>query len=612
MLKRPPLSVAIFFALLVAFFFVLPLFGGAYAVKFCTRLLILAAFVLSLDLLIGVTGLVSFGHAAFFGVGAYAVYFVSPDYAAANVFVALSAGAALAGLAALVVGAFAMLTRGFYFIIVTLAAGQMVFSLFHDTDIAKGSDGAYVNVKPVLTVGATSLVDFSNRTQFYYVCLASLVILYFTLYWLVRSPFGRALQGIRVNEMRMAAMGFDPYRFKLAAFVVAGAVAGYAGALFACIDGFVTPELMSWHEFGLAIMMVVLGGGGTLYGPILGAIAYASLEELLKTASLVGPFLANHWRLGTGATLILAVLLMPDGLAGFLRLAARKRECAPALAAPAKAVRPPRRAKALSTEDLARSFGGLIAVGGITIRFEPNLVHAIIGPNGAGKTTYINLMSGAIAPSAGRVKIDDLDVTGWPAAPHCALWTGPVLPTHEYFRPIHGHRQLRPRGAGARPSPLRLFDARHRRRDEAAVAHALAVVGLADRAGAIASQLSNGEQRQLEIAMLIASGADLIILDEPLAGMGLEETQRVVALLSDLATDHTIILIEHDMDAVFAAADTLTVLVQGRLLAHGTPAKSATTKPSSKPISAVLPSREPPDEPQRYPTRPTTFSPRQG
>jgi branched-chain amino acid transport system permease protein len=574
LLKRPPLSVAIFFALLVAFFFVVPVFGGAYAVKFCTRLLVLAAFVLSLDLLIGVTGLVSFGHAAFFGVGAYAVYFVSPDDEAANVFVALSAGAALAGLAALVVGALAMLTRGFYFIMVTLAAGQMIFSLFHDTDIAKGSDGAYVNVKPTLAIGGASLVDFSNRSQFYYVCLASLAILYFTLYRLVRSPFGRALQGIRVNETRMAAMGFDCYRFKLAAFVVSGAVAGYAGALFACIDGFVTPELMSWQQSGLAIMMVVLGGGGTLYGPILGALAYASLEELLKTESLVGPFLANHWRLGTGATLILAVLLMPEGLAGFLRRAARKRlETAPALEAPAKAARPARRAKALSTQALARSFGGVVAVGGVTIRFEPNLVHAIIGPNGAGKTTFINLLSGATPPSAGRVKIDDLDVTGWPAHRIARHGLGRSFQRTNIFGSFTVTENCALAAQARAPSPLRLSDAIHRRRDEAAMAHALAVVGLADRAGAIASQLSNGEQRQLEIAMLLASGADLIVLDEPLAGMGLEETQRVVALLRDLATDHTIILVEHDMDAVFAAADTLTVLVQGRLLAHGAPAE---------------------------------------
>jgi branched-chain amino acid transport system permease protein len=369
----------------------------------------------------------------------------------------------------------------------------------------------------------------------------------------------------------MAAMGFDSYRFKLAAFVISGAVAGYAGALFACIDGFVTPELMSWHQSGLAIMMVVLGGGGTLYGPILGAIAYTSLEELLKTGSLVGPFLANHWRLGTGATLILAVLLMPDGLAGFLRRAARKRECAPALEAAAKAARPPRRAKALSTEDLARSFGGLVAVGGITIRFEPNLVHAIIGPNGAGKTTFINLLSGAIPPSAGRVKIDDLDTTGWPAHRIARRGLGRSFQRTNIFGAFTVTENCALAAQARAPSPLRLIDARYRRRDEAAMAHALAVVGLADRAGAIASRLSNGEQRQLEIAMLLASGADLIILDEPLAGMGLEETQRVVALLRDLTTDHTIILIEHDMDAVFAAADTLTVLVQGRLLARGTP-----------------------------------------
>jgi branched-chain amino acid transport system permease protein len=571
-LKRPPLSVAIFFALLVALFLVLPWFGGAYTIKFATRIVILAAFVLSLDLLIGVTGLVSFGHAAFFGVGAYAVYFVSPEAESANALVALVAGAALAGFAALVIGAFAMLTRGFYFIMVTLAAGQMMFSLFHDTDIAKGSDGAYVNVKPDFVIGGASLIDFSNRTQFYYVCLASLILLYFKLSWLVRSPFGRALQGLRVNETRMAAMGFDAYRFKLAAFVISGAVAGYAGALFACIDGFVTPELMSWHQSGLAIMMVVLGGGGTLYGPILGALAYASLEEILKTASLVGPLVAAHWRLGTGATLILAVLLMPDGLAGFLRRAARKPDIdAPAQEAQGKAARPPRRAKTLSTEALTRIFGGLVAVDSVTISFAPNRVHAIIGPNGAGKTTFTNLLSGALKPSAGHVKIDDLDITGWPAHRIARRGLGRSFQRTTIFGAFTVAENCALAAQARAASPLRLTDRRYRHGDEAAVAHALVVTGLADRAGAVASRLSNGEQRQLEIAMLLASGADLLILDEPLAGMGPEETQRVVALLRDLAIDHTIILIEHDMDAVFAAADTLTVLVQGRLLAHGTP-----------------------------------------
>ena len=324
MLTRPNPSVVIFFLILLAGLVALPLVAGTYPVKLMTRIIILATFVLSLDVLIGITGLVSFGHGAFFGCGAYAVYFVSPESEAANVFVALGAGLVLGGAAAFVVGAFATLTRGFYFIMVTLAAGQMMFSLFHDTDIAKGSDGAFINVKPELAFHGTSLLDFSDWHQFYYVCLLVLVAAYFSLFGLVRSPFGRVLQGIRANEVRMSALGYDTYRYKLAAFTVAGMLAGLAGALFASIDGFVTPELFNWHQSGLAIMMVVLGGAGTLYGPIIGAFAYALLEELLKSASIVGPLIADHWRLGTGLTLVLAVLMSPDGLAGFLTATRRE------------------------------------------------------------------------------------------------------------------------------------------------------------------------------------------------------------------------------------------------------------------------------------------------
>ena len=572
MLTRPGLPVIVFFIALLALFAALPFVGGPYAVKFATRLMVLAIFVVSLDLLIGVTGLVSFGHAAFFGVGAYAVYFVSPDYEAGNLAFALAAGVALGGLAALLVGSFAMLTKGFYFIMVTLAAGQMLFALFHDTDIAKGSDGAYVNVKPTLALGGKTLIDFDSPLQFYAFTLASLVAIYFLLFALARSPFGRALQGIRVNETRMSALGYNTYLYKLAAFVVAGAVAGFAGALFACIDGFVTPELLSWHQSGLAIMMVVLGGAGTLFGPILGAFAYIALEDLLKTASLVGEFVSSHWRLGTGAVLVVAVLLSPDGLAGFFRLfgGARPAPAATPVAAAADD-RPARRAKALSTKGLSRNFDALAAVSDVTIRFEPNLVHGVIGPNGAGKTTFTNLLSGAIPPSYGHVDIDGLDVTGWPAHRIAHVGLGRSYQRTNIFGAFTVRENCELAAQARHGGVLRLTDRRWRAEEAAKVAHALAVAGLSDRAHVVSSKMSNGEQRQLEIAMLIASGADLLLLDEPLAGMGPEETNRVVALLRDLTRDHTIVLIEHDMDAVFAAADTLTVLVQGKLLAHGTP-----------------------------------------
>lgn len=573
MLTRPNPSVVIFFLVLLAALVALPFVAGTYPVKLMTRIVILATFVLSLDLLIGITGLVSFGHGAFFGCGAYAVYFVSPESEAANVFVALGAGLVLGGAVAFVVGAFATLTRGFYFIMVTLAAGQMMFSLFHDTDIAKGSDGALVNIKPELVFHGMSLLDFSDWRQFYYVCLVVLVAAYFALLGLVRSPFGRVLQGIRANEMRMSALGYHTYRYKLAAFTVAGMLAGVAGALFASIDGFVTPELFNWHQSGLAIMMVVLGGAGTLYGPIIGAFAYAMLEETLKSASIVGPLIADHWRLGTGVTLVLAVLMSPDGLAGFL--AWKRSRIVRGRSSPSQGLnianRPARVAKALSTEKLSKNFDGLRAVSNISVVFAENKVHAIIGPNGAGKTTFINLLSGALRATGGRVMIDGRDVTGWPA--HRVARAG--LGRSFQHTNIFPHFSVRENCALAaqtdKASLWRLRDRPYQALETRAVDHALGVAGLADRGDVVAGQMSNGEQRQLEIAMLIASGADLLVLDEPLAGMGPEETQRVVALLRDLVRDHTIVLIEHDMDAVFAVADTLTVLVQGKLLAQGRP-----------------------------------------
>ncbi|HEX3180020.1 MAG TPA: branched-chain amino acid ABC transporter ATP-binding protein/permease [Beijerinckiaceae bacterium] len=562
MFRRPSLPIAVALCITVIALACVPFVLSPYAVKFTTRVLVLAIMVISLDLLIGITGLVSFGHAAFFALGAYAVYFVSPESESANALVVLVAGATLAAAGAFVIGVFAMLTRGFYFIMVTLAAGQMVFSIFYDTDIAKGSDGAYVNVKPDLTIGGSTLLDFDNRRQFFYVCLILLAATYLFLLWLVRSRFGRVLQGIRINEQRMRALGYDTYRYRLAVFVIAGAIAGIAGALFACIDGFVTPELASWRESGLAIMMVVLGGTGTLYGAVIGAFAYSVLEEILKSASMVGPFVAEHWRFGMGVALAAAVLGAPRGLAGLFQSRTWR--------APAPIgtdfvhrdfARPERRAHTLSIRDLARHFGGLRAVDGVSLELQANFVHAIIGPNGAGKTTLINLLSGELKPSGGKVYLDELDITGSP--PHRIARAG----VGRSFQRTNVFGDFTVRDNCALAAESRAGADRKR------IAHALDVAGLAHRDDSIAGQLSSGEQRQLEIAMLIASGVDLLLLDEPLAGMGLEETQRVVALLRDLARDHTIVLIEHDMDAVFAAADTLTVLVQGRVLAHGAPSE---------------------------------------
>jgi branched-chain amino acid transport system permease protein len=568
-LQFPRRPVLILLALLFLAALLLPQFAGIYGVKFATRVIVLAIFVISLDFLIGVTGLVSFGHAMFFGLGAYGLYFVSPTGGPANVLWAFPLIVAASALAAAVIGAFAVLTRGFYFIMVTLAFGQMLFSLFHDTRIAGGSDGAYINVKPEIALGGVTLLDFESRLQFYYFCLAALVATYLVLLFFARTPFGRVLQGMRFNEARMSALGFNTYAYKLLAFAIAGAAAGLAGALFATIDGYIAPDLFGWRQSGTAIMMVVLGGVGTLFGPIVGAIVYAGLEEVLKTASLVGPFVADHWSLYLGAVLIAAVLAAPRGIAQLFE----RTDAAAAAPQAGEAVirrRALERAKSLAVANLSRSFGGLVAVNGVSLDLAPNKVHGIIGPNGAGKTTFINLLSGVLKPSAGNIRLDGEDIAGEPAYRVARRGLGRSYQRTNILLPFTARENCLLAAQARHPAP-HLRGARFADEENAAIAFALDAVGLSARADTRALHLSHGEQRQLEIAMLIASGAKLLVLDEPLAGMGNEETGRVTALLRELAVDHTIILIEHDMDAIFAAADTLTVLVEGRLLAHGAP-----------------------------------------
>lgn len=589
MLARPrPLVIVLLLALL-AYAVALPFFGGTFALKFAARVMITGIFVISLDLLIGVTGLVSFGHALYFGLGAYSLYFISPVSAPANAFFAIPAAVLLAGVVALVVGSVVVLTRGFYFIMVTLAFGQMGFSLFFDTKIAGGTDGAYINVRPVFSIGSLQLLNFSNRTAFFYFCLAALVLSYLFLLWLVRTPFGRVLQGIKHNEARMSALGFNTYAYKLSSYVIAGAMAGFAGVLFASIDGYVAPELLGWRESGLAIMMVVLGGAGTLYGPVLGAIVYSLVEETLKSASELSAFfslftnaanakwlggiVANSWSMALGFFLIAAVLAAPKGVAGFIeKFAGEAKRAKPREIKPSPEARARAKAMQLEVENLTRAFGGLVAVNGVSVKFSPNKVHGIIGPNGAGKTTFINVLSGALKPTQGNVRLESEEIGGQKPHNVARRGLGRSYQRTNVILPFTARENCALAAQAQFPSPFRFSNGWRRHEEDEAVETALKVAGIApERADIRASNLSHGEQRQLEIAMLIASGAKLLLLDEPLAGMGPEETGRVTALLRELSADHTIVLIEHDMDAIFAAADTLTVLVEGKLLAHGAP-----------------------------------------
>ncbi len=292
-----------------------PLVGGKFGVDFVTKMMVFSIFGLSLELLVGQVGLVCFGQAAFFGVGAYAAVLFTPKDGAASIWWLLPAALGASGLYALFMGSLSSRTRGVYFLMVTLAFSQMAYYVVHDTPLGGGTDGIYLNFIPTAAIAGMPLVDLGKPGPFYYFVLAVLAAVMAFLWVLARSRFGRALAGIRVNEQRMRAAGFSTYPYKLAAFVLSGVVAGLAGFLFAVKDGFVNPELMGWNVSGVVLMMIILGGIGHLHGAVVGAFAFTLLEEFFKLDSVFGDF-AKHWHLGVGIVIIVCVAAMPRGIVG--------------------------------------------------------------------------------------------------------------------------------------------------------------------------------------------------------------------------------------------------------------------------------------------------------
>jgi branched-chain amino acid transport system permease protein len=280
--------------------------GQAFYVVFATRVLIYALIATSLNLLIGYGGMVSFGHAAFVGAGAYAVAVLMPA-GITSAWLLWPASLLAGGLLAFLIGAVSQRTRGVGFILITLALAQMTYYLVLSLRVLGSDDGLALSVRPSL-----GFLDLGRDATFYYVALAVLLATLAAMRALLNAPLGRALQGIRDNETRMEAIGFPTYRLKLLAFVIAGAAAGLGGGLLASLNGLVGPNLLHWTESGLLMIMVILGGSGRLLGGVVGAVVLLGAEEAIAEHTI-------HWPLGIGAMLLVVVLFAPDGLAGLAR-----------------------------------------------------------------------------------------------------------------------------------------------------------------------------------------------------------------------------------------------------------------------------------------------------
>ncbi|HYS48437.1 MAG TPA: branched-chain amino acid ABC transporter permease [Xanthobacteraceae bacterium] len=299
----------------MAMLVLLPLYtqmtGNAFLLTLFTRIVILALAASSLNLLLGYGGMMSFGHAAYLGIGGYAIGILA-DGGITSGFVQWPIALGVSALFAFVIGALCLRTRGVYFIMITLAFAQMIYYVASGLDAYGGDDGLTIYRRSRFA----GLIDLNDKIQFYYLCLALLLICLYGLWRLVNARFGLVIRGARSNERRMRAIGFPTYRYKLACFVIAGTLCGLAGALLANHTDFVSPAMMYWTRSGDLIVMVVLGGMGSLFGPLIGAVALLVLEEALSRVT-------EYWQIILGPLLLLVVLFARGGIVGLIARAQR-------------------------------------------------------------------------------------------------------------------------------------------------------------------------------------------------------------------------------------------------------------------------------------------------
>jgi branched-chain amino acid transport system permease protein len=404
---------------------------------------------------------------------------------------------------------------------------------------------------------------------------------------IVRSPVGAILSAIRDNPLRAQALGHDIHGYKLTAFVVAAAYAGFAGGLLGVMQGFMPPDAFMFDTSGQLVMQTAIGGAGTLFGPLVGATVWLYLSDFFQNTLHLGA----TWKLVLGCVFVLLVCFLRRGIVGgIVDLAAlmRRRKAgqpAPALAAqiphPAAKAMPARQRPTdracgpiLQATGLSKHYGGVVANSDITFTVNHGELRGIIGPNGAGKSTFFKMLTCEVAPTAGQIFFEGHDITGMNVTDVCQLGLTKSYQINQLFNRLTVRQNLTIAALGSIRGKFRLDlfrDPEHVAGLADQVDHALALFNLAERADVPVSELAYGEKRRLEIGLALATSPSLLLLDEPLAGMSPGERIETVALLKSIAQGRTMIIIDHDMDSLFELVERVTVLQEGRILVEGTP-----------------------------------------
>ncbi|MGB3835227.1 ABC transporter permease subunit [Castellaniella sp.] len=567
---------------LIAAPFVLPLIG--MSPDLLTRILIWGLFGLGFDLLFGYTGLLSFGQAAFYGTGGFVTAYLLTDGIVPNMLVALLLGTIAASVAGLIIGYLTLRRTGIYFAMSTLAFGEMFYFLENSSfkDYTGGENGIAGVPPPELSLGFINLHISSGWPMYWFVAVI-FFIGYLIARRIVRSPFGAVLKAIQGNPKRATALGHSIQSYKLIVFIVAAAYGGLAGGLLGVFQSYMPPDAFSLDTSAQLVIQTVMGGAGTLLGPLLGATIWLYLYEGLQQVGSLGPY----WKLILGVVFVVLVTVFRRGVAGgIIDFVRHRRQSLPSdlddnasqrvastldIVPPLASTRPG--APVLEARGISKHYGGLKANSDIDFTLRDGELHGVIGPNGAGKSTFFAMLAGELPTTSGKVFFRGQEITGIGVTSVCQLGMSKSYQINQLFEHLTVRQNMMVPVLARLRGRYRadLLSGLHSDRLDSQVNAAIAMVDLTAHADTMVSDMAYGEKRRLEIGLALATGANVLLFDEPLAGLGPEERVLVVSLLKSIRQGRSMVIVEHDMDAMFELAERITVLYEGRKLAEGTP-----------------------------------------
>ncbi len=588
---------------LIAVPFVLPYLD--FAPNTVNRILVWGLFGIGFDILFGYTGLLSFGQSALYGTGGFVAAYLLTRAGFPYVVLALIIGMIAAAIVGYLVGLIALRRTGIYFAMITVAIAEVFYFVeFNPLSQWTGGENGLPGVPtPSLYLGFTTLHFTSGWSLYPFLALCYFIGIVLALR-IVRSPVGAIFSAIRENPLRAVALGHNIHAYKLTAFVIAAAYAGFAGGLLGVLQAFMPPEAFTFDTSGQLVIQTAIGGRGTLFGPLLGAAVWLFLQDFLQATLGLGA----AWKLALGLVFVLLICFLRNGIIGgfkdLYRFLRSKRgapvdldESAslPGFAAeeqlkpvPAGVAAEPEarsgglrhRATGSSTGPvlqataLTKHYGGVIANADIDFTVNQGELLGIIGPNGAGKSTFFKMLTCEVPPTSGKIVFEGRDITGMSVTDVCQLGLTKSYQVNQLFNRLTVRENVTIAALAELRGKFRLDMLKSLSRIPGLyeqVERTLELVNLADRRDTPVSQLAYGEKRRLEVGLALAASPTLLLLDEPLAGMSPSERVETVKLLKSISQNRTMIIIDHDMDSLFELAERITVLQEGRVLVEGTP-----------------------------------------